>query len=78
MAFMVLVIDVPNESIAQLNAKVVTAASRRQEGVASCRNYLDALLAGAVDGSVQVTTRSTDPSVATAGTGSAQVTYNLK
>jgi len=77
MEFLVLVIDSP-DSIAQLNSKQVVQTAKPQEGVVACREYLEAILAGAVDCSVQVTTRDTDPSVATSGSGSAQVTYNLK
>lgn len=79
MAFLVLVIDAPGNTIAQLNAKeVAQASSKPHEGVQACKNILEALLAGAAEGSVQATTRDTDPSVATSGSGSTQVTYNLK
>lgn len=76
MAFLVLVIDT-SDNIANLNQKV-QRPTKPHEAVVNCRNYLDAILAGAKDCSVQVTTRDTDPAVATSGTGSQQESYNLK
>ncbi len=77
MAFLVLVIDVPTDSIAQLNSDIQRTGNPHV-AVVQARNELDAILAGAKDASVQVTTRDTDPSVATSGSGSTQITYNLK
>jgi len=77
MARIVLVINSSKESINQLNEKVINASGNPHEGIVKCRNYLDSLLAGAVDASVQATTRDTDPAVATSGSGSAQRTYDL-
>lgn len=75
--YAVLVINLPGLSIAQLNAKLVTTT-----GADNGINRLVDLLA-AIDGknvpghgSVQLTTRNTDPSVTTSGTGSQQVTYS--
>lgn len=76
MAFLVLVINSSQDSIANLNSKIQTPG-KPQEAVVNARNFLDALLAGCTDGTVQITTRSTDPSVSTAGTGSEQENYNL-
>jgi len=78
MAFLVLVIDSTNDSIAQLNAKLRADSTKALEGVGACRDYLEAILNGSVDCSVQATTRDTDPSVATSGSGSAQTSFNLK
>lgn len=77
MARLVLVIDT-TDSIAQLNSKCLKGSSKPHDSLQNCRNYIDAILAGAVDASVQSTTRDTDPSVGTSGSGSTQETYNLK
>lgn len=76
MAFVCLVIDVPAESIAQLN--VIQAQGNPHVAVVNARNLADAILGGCKDASVQITVRSTDPAIATAGTGSTQLSYNLK
>ncbi len=76
MAKLVIEID-STDSIAQLNSKVMFP-TKALEGVIALRNYLDAMLAGCVDASAQVTSRDTTASVSTSGSGSQQVTYNLK
>lgn len=77
MAFLVIEIDVPANNIAELNSQV-QRATKPYEAVALCRNYLDAILSGAIDASVQVTSRDTTASVSTSGSGSQQESYNLK
>lgn len=77
MAFLVLVINTP-DTIADLNAKIQMDATKPRDGVGRARNYLEAILAGAKDCAVQATTRDTDPSVATSGSGSLQKLFNLK
>lgn len=78
MARLVLVIDT-SDSIAQLNAKLNLADTGNGEEHASLlANYLSACQGGMVDASIQVTTRDTDPSVSTSGSGSLQRTYSLK
>lgn len=77
MAFLVLELDVPGYSIAELNAKC-QRPTKQQDAVNACRNLLDAICAGAVDASVQVTSRDTTASVSTSGSGSQQENYNLK
>lgn len=77
MAFVVLVIDVPNNSISQLNADMQRPGNPHV-AIVQARNELDAILGGAKDAAIQVTVRDTDPSVATSGSGSTQFLYNLK
>lgn len=77
MAYLVLVIDSP-DSIAQLNSKISADATCQHQGVEQLKQYLEEILAGTRDCSVQSTSRDTDPSVATSGSGSTQKTYNLK
>lgn len=76
MAYLVLVIEAPSQTIEQLNDKVQRADGH--EGVRLCANYLVGALAGVNDISVEVTTRDSDVSVSTSGTGSQQNTHNLK
>lgn len=77
MAFLVLEIDVPAQSIAQLNASCQRSGNP-QSAVNLCRNLLEAICAGAIDASIQVTSRDVTASVATSGSGSQQESYNLK
>ncbi len=77
MAFLVLVIDTEN-SIADLNQKIGTDATKPHDSVAAVARYLEGICGGAVNANVQVTSRSTDPSVGTAGSGSAQTAFTLK
>ena len=78
MAFIVMVLDVPADTIAQLNAKYQLDSTKQREAFLLSRDLMDAVASGAVDASMQVTTRDTDPSVSTSGSGSSQISYNLK
>lgn len=75
MAFVVAVIEV-DDSIADLNEKVYKT-TKPHESVTGLKNICQALLAGAKDGTVQITVRDTDPSVATHGSGSTQESHDL-
>lgn len=77
MAIVVVVIDVPSEGIGQLNAEIQNSGNPH-EAVINLRNMMDAAMGGLKGASFQVTTRDTAPSITTSGTGSLQVTYNLK
>lgn len=74
MAYVVLVINCPNDSIAQLNP--VQEPTKARESIENCEDLLQAIKGGNKAASVQVTVRSTDPAVATAGSGSTQNTYS--
>lgn len=74
MAFLVLVVNVPNDGIGQLNN--VQEPTKVWESIENCRGVLDAIQAGTKAGVVQVTVRDTDPSVSTSGSGSTQQTYS--
>lgn len=76
MAFIVVEVEISNQSIADLNDKV-QRAGKPHETVNNLTNLLDALKAGALDGTVQVTTRDTTATVTTSGTGSQQEDYTL-
>jgi len=75
MAFLVLVINCPNDSIDQLNAEV-QVPTKVDEAINKNINVLTAIEGGLKAGIVQVTVRDTDPSVSTSGSDSTQVTYN--
>lgn len=77
MAFVVLVIEVPSKSIGQLNADTIRT-SGPDNGINASVDLLSGIAAKCPGASVQVTTRDTDPSVSTSGSGSTQVTYNNK
>ncbi len=78
MAFFVIVIDSDNHSIADFNSKIGTDASKPYAGIDAVSEYLKAIMGGFVNANVQTISRSTDPSVATAGSGSASTSYVLK
>lgn len=75
MAYLVLVVNLPNDSIQTLNDNT-QLPTKVDESINGCINVLTAIEGGLKAGSVQVTTRDTDPSVSTSGTGSQQNTYN--
>lgn len=75
MAFVVIVVDV-SDSIAQLNADL-QRSGKPHEAVANLKNLMQACLGRTKDSTIQVTVRSTDPSVGTAGSGSSQESYDL-
>lgn len=74
MAFLVLVIQTPNDSITQLNEN--QEPTKVDESINNCINVLTAIEGGLKAGVVQVTVRDTDPTVSTSGTGSTQYTYS--
>lgn len=76
MAHLVLVIDT-DDSIAELNARIASKSAPK-EGTHALLNYLSAINGGSKPADIQVTTRDTDPSVSTSGTGSTQVEFNHK
>lgn len=78
MSYLVIVVNSTNDTIENLNAKVVHSSGNGLEGVVALRNYMDSILIGVVDAEVQFTTRDSDPSVSTSGSGSTQATYDLK
>lgn len=79
MARVCIVINDPNASITQLNAKLGNATGADKNNLINAvADYLVSTAMGNVAaGAVQVTTRDTDPSVATSGSGSQQVSVNV-
>ena len=77
MAFVVFVIECPNNPIGDLNNRCQDAGNLNNP-LNKCANLMAAIAGGKLPASVQVTTRDTDPSVGTSGSGSQQETYNHK
>lgn len=77
MAHIVLVIDDPNMTIEQLNAKI-QRETKPHEAAQNLVNYINALASRIADAEMQVVVRDTDPSVSTSGTNSTDVTYDYK
>ncbi len=75
MAYIVLVIDCPNDSIGNLNSNT-QFPTKVDESINGCINLLTSIEGGLRAATVQITTRDSDPSVSTSGSGSEQVTYN--
>jgi hypothetical protein len=75
---LVIIVDTENHSIADLNERVNLGADKPHESIRACRDYLDAVLSGAVNADVEITTRDTEPAVSTSGSGSVQVQIALK
>jgi len=74
-ARLVLVITV-NDSIDELNSSIHRTGKQR-EAVQNCINYLTGMGSGTKSGTLQITTRDTDPAVTTSGSGSTQETHTL-
>lgn len=79
MAYVNILINVGSqEGIAQLNDRLNADAGNPGKLAAQLEKLLGLINNGYyAGGSIQVTTRDTDPSVATHGTSSKQTTYNL-
>lgn len=71
-----LTISVPADSVAQLNSQLINDSTKPYEGIQACVKILEALSLGVKDGLVELTVRSTDPSVAASG-GGITATYDL-
>lgn len=75
MAYIVLVINCPNDTIGNLNANT-QFPTKVDESINGCINLLTSIEGGERASVVQVTTRDTDPSVSTSGSGSLQYSYS--
>lgn len=78
MSRVVIVVNDPNMSIEQLNEKLQMASPEAPRTINALIDYLaGAMIGNVVAGSVQVTTRGTDPSVGTNGTSSTQISVDV-
>jgi hypothetical protein len=75
MAYLVIVVNSPNDSISELNQRC-QFPTKVHVSIDSCSEYLEKIVSGNKAAVVQVTTRDTDPAVATHGTGSLQKSYS--
>lgn len=73
--YVCLVINVPDRSIGDMNAQT-QLPTKPNESIQGCINLLLQLQNGSTRGSVQNTTRDSDPSVSTSGSGSEQFVYS--
>jgi hypothetical protein len=75
MAFIVLVVNLPNDTITGINQDV-QLPTKVEESIQGAIQQLIDIQAGTKPGVVQITSRDTDPGVSTSGSGSLQATYN--
>lgn len=75
MAYLAIIINAPNDSIGELNAKAQLPTKVSDE-INALIDYLSSIAAGARAASIQVVSRDTDPSVTTSGTDSQSNVYN--
>lgn len=74
MAYIVLVVNCPNDTIGNLNANA-QFPTKADESINGAINILRSIEAGARAANVQITVRDTDPVVSTSGSGSTQDLY---
>jgi hypothetical protein len=74
MAYIVLTINLPNQTLQDCNNKVIGLEST--DSILACGSLLRGIAGGNYPANVEVTTRSTDPAVATDGGLSAQQNNN--
>jgi hypothetical protein len=75
--FLLVKVELPFDSITQLNQAIVGDSTKPQEGIELIRNELVELLAGSKDGIVSIATRETDQAITAQGQG-ISATYNRK
>ena len=75
MAYLVIVVNSPNDSINELNQRIQNP-TKVHVSIDNCSEYLEKIVSGNKPGVVQVTVRDTDPAVSTSGSGSTQNTYS--
>ncbi len=76
MAFINITVQLPNDTVAQSNSRVVADSSKPQDGVVSLRNILDGALAGALVADIKLAVTNVDPAVPAAG-GGVSADFNL-
>ena len=74
MAYLVLTINVPGQTIGDLNNIFIGLEST--DDILQCASFLKGVAGGNYPANVEVTTRNTDPAVATDGGASAQQNNN--
>lgn len=76
MAYLTIVINVPNDSITQMNQTVLLDTTETRNEVNALVDYISAIASGNKPASFYVVSRDTDPSVATHGTSSQSKSYS--
>lgn len=77
MAYINITVNLPNDTVAQSNSRVVADSTKPQDGVISLRNILDGALAGTLVADIKLAVTNVDPAVAAAG-GGVSADFNLK
>jgi hypothetical protein len=77
MAFLNLTINIPSETIAQINNELIDDSTKPFEGIRAAVKILEAIELGTKNGVVELTTQDTDPGVVASGDG-ITATYNLR
>lgn len=75
MAYLVIVVNAPNDTIANLNANT-QFPTKVDESIQGALQVLSSIESGNRASVVQITTRDTDPGVTTSGSGSQQNSYS--
>lgn len=76
MAYVAIIINVPSDSIAQMNQTIMQDSTEARNEVNALVDYISAIASGNKPASFQVVTRDNDPSVSTHGTGSQSKNYS--
>lgn len=75
MAYMILVVNLPNTTIADINSEA-QLPTKVEESLQGAIQVLIDIQAGSKPGSVQITSRDSSVAVSTSGAGSQQNTYS--
>lgn len=75
MAYLIMVINLPNTSIADINSEC-QLPTKVEESLQGAIQVLNDIQAGTKPGSVQLTSRDSSVAVSTSGSGSQQNTYS--
>lgn len=76
MAYVTIVINVPNDSIAQMNQVIMQDTTETRNEVNALVDYIMSIASGNKPASFYVVTRDTDPAVSTHGSGSQSKSYS--
>lgn len=76
MAYVAIVINVPNDSVTQMNQTIQVESTEARNEINALVDYITAIAGGNKPASFYVVTRDTDPTVSTHGTSSQSTSYN--
>lgn len=76
MAYVAIIINVPSDSITQMNQVIQQDSTEPRNEINALVDYISAIASGNKPASFYVVTRDTDPAVSTHGTSSSSKSYN--